>query len=126
MDSIRFINNKVVDYFKRFFHIFLNHKEIINENDDINLNLSEIFTQANDIKCINPNIPKQKNSYDCGIFLLEYAEIIMKNTDSIVNEITKKNENWSHIINANDIYNKRENIMKIIKDIFKDNKKIFY
>ena len=36
---------------------------------------------------LQPNIPKQNNSFDCGLFLLEYAEIFVENQDFILDNL---------------------------------------
>lgn len=34
-----------------------------------------------------PSIPRQQNSFDCGLFLLEYAEVFIENSDYILNNL---------------------------------------
>ena len=42
------------------------------------------------IECYNPDVPKQKNTYDCGIFLLMYAEIFLYNPSYFLQLVSKK------------------------------------
>lgn len=39
---------------------------------------------------IQPFVPRQQNSFDCGLFLLEYAEIFMENEDFILNNLKQE------------------------------------
>ena len=126
MDSIKNSNKKVVDYFKKFFYMFLNFKEINNGVILIDQNLKEIFNKSDLINEINPVIPKQSNTYDCGIFILEYSEMIIKHTVSIINKIKQNNFDWYDMFSIDEIHNKREKIMNIINNTFKGKRKIFY
>ena len=55
------------------------------------------------IECYNPEVPKQNNSYDCGIFLLTYAELFLYNPNYFLKIVSKKhkikNENENEIKN---------------------------
>ena len=42
------------------------------------------------IECYNPDVPKQNNNYDCGIFLLMYAEMFLYNPSYFLQLISKK------------------------------------
>ena len=55
----------------------------------------------NKIKRYNPIVPKQDNSYDCGIFILMYAELYLYNPDYFFKYASKKNK--SNIQNNNEI-----------------------
>ena len=67
------------------------------------------------IECYNPDVPKQDNTYDCGIFLLMYAEMFLYNSAYFLQLISKKykiNKN-NKIIQANnkdDIINNENNV----------------
>ncbi len=39
---------------------------------------------------VQPFVPRQQNSFDCGLFLLEYAEIFMENEDFILNNLKQE------------------------------------
>ena len=54
------------------------------------------------IECYNPDVPKQDNTYDCGIFLLMYAELFLYNPTYFLQLISKKYKiNKKEIINSN-------------------------
>jgi len=54
------------------------------------------------IECYNPDVPKQDNTYDCGIFLLMYAELFLYNPTYFLQLISKKYKiNKKEIINNN-------------------------
>jgi hypothetical protein len=56
------------------------------------------------IECYNPDVPKQNNTYDCGIFLLMYAEIFLYNPMYFLKLISKKYKvNKNNEINHNNI-----------------------
>ena len=42
------------------------------------------------IEYYNPDIPKQDNSYDCGIFLLMYVELFLYNPNYFLKRVSKK------------------------------------
>ena len=44
----------------------------------------------NKIECYNVDVPKQNNSYDCGIFVLMYAEMFLYNPDYFLKNTSKK------------------------------------
>ena len=42
------------------------------------------------IECYNPEVPKQNNSYDCGVFILIYAELFLYNPNYFLKIVSKK------------------------------------
>jgi hypothetical protein len=61
------------------------------------------------IECYNPEVPKQDNSYDCGIFLLIYAELFLYNPNYFLKIVSKKYK----INHENEINNKNISIENI-------------
>ena len=66
---------------------------------------------------IQPHAPRQQNSFDCGLFLLEYAEIFMEDEDFILNNLKQEGvdlfkEEW--------IDYKRDIIKRLIISLAKD------
>ena len=64
----------------------------------------------NKIECYNVDVPKQNNSYDCGIFVLMYAEMFFYNPEYFLQNTSKKykinnenEENKSNNINNNNV-----------------------
>ena len=53
------------------------------------------------IECYNPDVPKQDNTYDCGIFLLMYAELFLYNPTFFLQLISKKYKIKKKEINNN-------------------------
>ena len=53
------------------------------------------------IECYNPEVPKQDNSYDCGIFLLIYAELFLYNPNYFLKIVSKKYKINNEINNKN-------------------------
>ena len=48
---------------------------------------------------VQPFAPKQNNSYDCGLFLLEYAEIFAEDQDFLLDNLRQDgvelfNDDW--------------------------------
>ena len=56
---------------------------------DVNMN-NFLLKNYDKIECYNPDVPKQKNTYDCGIFLLMYAEIFLYNPSFFLQLVSKK------------------------------------
>ena len=56
---------------------------------DVNMN-NFLMKNYYKIECYNPDVPKQKNTYDCGIFLLMYAEIFLYNPSYFLQLVSKK------------------------------------
>jgi Ulp1 family protease len=67
------------------------------------------------IKTYIPDVPKQDNFHDCGIYLLTYAELILDNPDVVINKLIENRLNdW---FGTEIIDNKRKIIRKLIRDI---------
>ena len=71
---------------------------------DVNMN-NFLLKNYDKIECYNPDVPKQKNTYDCGIFLLMYAEIFLYNPSFFLQLVSKKYkvEQNKEINNANNL-----------------------
>jgi Ulp1 family protease len=62
-----------------------------------------------------PKIPKQENSYDCGIYLLTYAELILHDPEKTINKL--KEDVLKDWFSVGIISNKRKIIRKLIRNI---------
>ena len=79
----------------------------------IKCNMSEFFmTNFRKIECYSPDIPKQNNSYDCGIFLLMYAELFLYNPEYFLKNVSKKYNSKNENENENEL-NKNQNITSV-------------
>ena len=65
-----------------------------------------IFRNHQKIQCYRPEVPKQNNKYDCGIFILLYTELFLFDPDFFFKYA--KNSNQLELI-ANNNFNKEEN-----------------
>ena len=65
-----------------------------------------IFRNHQKIQCYRPEVPKQNNKYDCGIFILLYTELFLFDPDFFFKYA--KNSNQLGLI-ANNNFNKEEN-----------------
>lgn len=127
MDSMKETNKRLINLFRNFFLIFLKLKENLIKEKEENVKLKDIF--ENDIlkiEEINPIIPKQSNNYDCGIFILDFVETILKNNNLIKERLILGNHNWIDLFNKEEIYSKREKFIEILKFNFRGKTKIFY
>ena len=59
------------------------------------------------------DVPQQPNSYDCGLFLLEYVERFQKNPAELVLQPSKSHLGWFDPKQV--VSNNRRNISDIIK-----------
>ena len=91
-----------------------------------------IFTNHKKIQCYRPEVPKQNNKFDCGIFILLYTELFLydpefffkyaKNSNQLglisnnsfkqENNNTMGNNNVKYIINLNDVNEQKKNLLK--------------
>ena len=67
LDSLGGDNTRAVDIVKKYLEI--EGREKLGEKALMNLK---------EMKVIRPNIPQQKNGFDCGVFLLHYAEKMLE------------------------------------------------
>ena len=65
-----------------------------------------IFRNHQKIQCFRPEVPKQNNKYDCGIFILLYTELFLFDPDFFFKYA--KNSNQLELM-ANNNFNKEEN-----------------
>ena len=68
------------------------------------------------IECYNPDVPKQDNTYDCGIFLLMYAELFLYNPTFFLQLISKKYKINKKEINNINVLVESQNIPKDINN----------
>ena len=68
-------------------YLFYEYQKIYSIDVDMNNFLVKNYDK---IECYNPDVPKQKNTYDCGIFLLMYAEIFLYNPTYFLQFVSKK------------------------------------
>ena len=104
-------------------YLFYEYQKIYSIDVDMNNFLVKNYDK---IECYNPDVPKQKNTYDCGIFLLMYAEIFLYNPTYFLQFVSKKykiNKNKevnnvnSSQNNINDESNKNTNNNNLINNI---------
>uniref|UniRef100_A0A0K2UUZ0 Ubiquitin-like protease family profile domain-containing protein n=1 Tax=Lepeophtheirus salmonis TaxID=72036 RepID=A0A0K2UUZ0_LEPSM len=69
------------------------------------------------MRAIYPRLPQQKNSTDCGVFLLEYAERIMNKRAIFRWPALPDLSNW---FSDTDVFSKRPEIAHLIQDLSKD------
>ena len=91
LDSLYHINDRRTLIILKF--LFYEYQKIYS----IKCNMELFFLHNyNKIERYNPNVPKQNNNYDCGIFILMYAELFLYNPDYFLkyasNKYKKKND----------------------------------
>ena len=88
---------------------------------DVNMN-NFLVKNYFKIECYNPDVPKQNNTYDCGIYLLMYAEFFLYNPTYFLQLVSKKykiNKNNDDVKEKN-MENDNKNIIN--NDIINNNK----
>ena len=73
-----------------------------------------IFRNQQKIQCYRPEVPKQNNKYDCGIFILLYTELFLFDPDFFFKYA--KNSNQLGLLSNNN-FNKEENNVFINNNI---------
>ena len=58
-----------------------------------------------------PKLPKQKNFYDCGLFVLEFAETFLKKPEFVYNNLHQRG---CLLFHERIVDSKRDDIMRII------------
>lgn len=89
-----------------------NNTERMNDKD-------RVFTHKS-MPRVHPRVPKQDNSFDCGVFLLEYAEQVLKRLPHISRQDIANNLDSifrRDLFNADVIMMKRACIRSVIDDI---------
>ena len=85
LDSLYHINDRRTLIILKF--LFYEYQKIYS----IKCNMELFFlNNYNKIERCNPNVPKQNNNYDCGIFILMYAELFLYNPDYFLKYASKK------------------------------------
>ena len=96
LDSIYNVNNRRTLIILKY--LFYEYQKVYS----IKCNMDIFFLHNyNKIKRSNPVVPKQDNSYDCGIFILMYAELYLYNPDYFFKCASKKYK--SNFQNNNEI-----------------------
>ena len=83
--------------FKKYLFYEYAVKNNITQDDDKIIN----FIQKNNnfISEFTPQVPKQPNTFDCGIFLLAYAELFLLEPNYILENISSSQNNLSKWFN---------------------------
>ncbi|XP_038681727.1 probable ubiquitin-like-specific protease 2A isoform X2 [Tripterygium wilfordii] len=78
------------------------------------------FSRFLHLPFVSPELPQQKNSFDCGLFLLHYVELFLQqalNFSSITEIVKYLNKEWFPPVEAS---LKRVRIQKLIHEILED------
>ena len=115
LDSIYNINNRRTHLILKY--LFYEYQKVYS----IQCNIDNFFySNFNKIECSNPNVPKQDNSYDCGIFILMYADLFLYDPEYFLKHASKKykfnsqNNNEVNKINNINVGNKENNKLENI------------
>lgn len=80
-------NENCIKVVKRFLIMEYRRNEIMK---DFIQNIENINEVESRIKTFFPNVPVQNNTYDCGIYLLTYAELFFKRPKFIISRLNYK------------------------------------
>ena len=87
-DSVYPENNKCISVIKRYLIIeYLRREGDNNVKDFVEENIDEIEIA---IKSCSPKVPMQNNTFDCGIYVLVYAELFFLNPKFVLSRIDKE------------------------------------
>ena len=101
-------------------YLFYEYQKIY--NIDVNMH-NFLVKNYYKIECYNPDVPKQNNTYDCGIFLLMYAELFLYNPSYFLQHISKKYKNNKKEINKENNNNAFIEIQNNVNDVSNVNNK---
>ena len=85
LDSFYYTSKRRIEIILKY--LFYEYQKVYSIDLDMNY---FILKNYHKIECYNPYVPKQKNNYDCGIFLLMYAELFLYNTSFFLQNVSKK------------------------------------
>ena len=85
LDSFFYTSKRRIEIILKY--LFYEYQKVYSIDLDMNY---FILKNYHKIECYNPFVPKQKNNYDCGIFLLMYAELFLYNTSFFLQNVSKK------------------------------------
>ena len=87
LDSFFRDNENCVKVVKRFLIMEYRRKELNIYNVP---NIALIKEVESRIKMIFPKVPIQNNTYDCGIYVLTFAELFLKNPKFVMSRLNEK------------------------------------
>ncbi|EPS72741.1 hypothetical protein M569_02018, partial [Genlisea aurea] len=113
MDSLRGSHSALENCIKRY--LWEDWKQHHNDHG------KDVFTKFDRLDFIELKLPQQENFFDCGLFLLHYAELFLEhvsNSSPLANFEGTLNEGWFHP--AEVTLKKRNQIRKLIRKIAND------
>jgi Ulp1 family protease len=130
MDSLGNYHNK--EEAVQYLYAYLNHEYLQKqeEQEGVAMEGKDVFVLEQSQKLFNkdtmplvvPKIPKQDNTYDCGVFVLKYAEKFLHlilEPEFIIDDAARDNSLENHItgdwFQKDDIEEKRIHLKKIIQ-----------
>jgi Ulp1 family protease len=115
-DSLYTDDDNIVDIFKKYLIYEYARKNNLFKDDE-NALVEFISNRHSLINFYIPAVPMQNNHHDCGIYLLTYAELILKDFDVIVQKVRDdKLDKW---FDDSLIKDKRKVVRKLIRKIKK-------
>nr|XP_046913832.1 sentrin-specific protease 6-like [Dermatophagoides farinae] len=106
MDSIdcKIKRNEIFSYLLGFLRLELKEKR--------SLEFSSI--EWSNFRSISANVPQQQNTYDCGLFVLEYIERFLKAPEDIYNKLLQDKSSLHDWFESETLHHKRAKIQQII------------
>jgi sentrin-specific protease 7 len=112
LDSFYEDNARCRSIFKKYLYYEFAHKHLQLENEEKIMSI--INDTQNYINEFVPNVPKQPNCYDCGIFLLAYAELFLYDPKYLLKAYKESNSNLPNWFTPPFVNSKREAIQEMI------------
>ncbi|OTF73309.1 Ulp1 protease-like protein, partial [Euroglyphus maynei] len=105
MDSLdcNINRNQIFSCIIRYLQLELKEKRSI-ETLSFKFNFNQIFAR----------VPQQQNTYDCGLFVLEYIERFLKNPEDIYNRLLRNKSALQNWFDSKTLHHKRAKIQQII------------
>jgi hypothetical protein len=112
LDSFYEDNARCRSIFKKYLYYEYAHKHLQIENEE---KIMEIINNTHNYICeFVPNVPKQPNCYDCGIFLLAYAELFLFDPNYLLKAFKESKGNMANWFTPPFISSKRDSIQEMI------------
>lgn len=110
LDSYYEKNDKCIDIIKRFLYSeYALHNGIYSRED--------YFTKIKFIRTFIPKVPRQPNTFDCGIFMLTYIEKFLSNPTFLEQQINELNFDLTNWFDVESTLQKRKKIKSFIYHI---------
>jgi hypothetical protein len=111
LDSFFEDNRRCIQLFKKYLFYEYAIKNNLMEESQLP---SFILENSSKLRDFTPQVPKQNNTWDCGIYLLSYAELFFYDPKLLLQHLEDNDKNMKMWFDETFIVNKRRTIQKIM------------